>query len=121
MAWVAAGHENRVDARQLAEDLFPFLERRGNRRRIGIVAVHRGIPDPDVEAVVVQQARHADHHVDRRQREMGAVGIVIRPGRNQFDGVCPEDGQVANIALPLREVPGIVGIRLWSVAKLMTA
>ena len=55
------------------------------------------------------------------QREMRAVGVVVGPGRNQLDGVGAEDGQVADVPLPLRQVPAVVGIGLGAVAELMAA
>ncbi len=52
---------------------------------------------------------------------MGAVGIVVGPGRDQLDRIRPEDGQIADIALPLRQVPGVVRIRLGAIAQLVAA
>ena len=121
VAGIAAGNEHRVQPGQLAEDVVPFLEGRGDRRGIGIVPVHRRIPDPDVEAVVVEQARHADHHLEWRAGKVGALGVVVRPRRNQLDRVGAEDRQVADVPFPLGKVPAVVGVGLGPVAKLVAA
>src|SRR3954447_20607215 len=50
---------------------------------------------------------------------MRTVGLVIRARRNQFDGVRTEHREVANVLIPDWNVPRVVGIRLWAIAKLM--
>ena len=92
-----------------------------DRPGIGVIGVHRRIPDPDVEAVVGADPGHAGHHLQRRQRKMGAVGGVVGTGRDQLDGVGAEDGQLADVPLPLRQVPGVVRVGLGTIAKLMAA
>ena len=52
---------------------------------------------------------------------MRAVGLVIGARRDQLDGVGSEDGQIANVLLPHRHGPAIVGIGLRPVAELMAA
>ena len=121
VAGIAAGHEDGVDPRQPLEDLGPFLDREVDRRRVGVVLVHRRIPDPDVEAVLVGDARHLDHHLDRRQGKVRAVGVVVRARRNELDGVVAEDRQVADVLLPHRDGPAVVGVGLGPVAELMAA
>src|SRR6266566_2625611 len=52
---------------------------------------------------------------------MRTVGIVIRAGRNQLDCVAPENGEVAIVLLPDRQVPGVVRMSLGPVTELMAA
>ncbi len=118
---VAAGNENRVDPRQLAEDVPPFVQRLPHRGRIGIIRVHRRIPNPHVQPVLIQQPRHFDHHLHLRKREMRAVGRIVGPRGKQFDRVGAEDGQVADVLFPHRHRPGVVGVGLRSISKLMPA
>ena len=99
----------------------PLLQRILDRIGVGVIPVHGRIPDPHVEPVLIGQARHAGHHLQLRQWEMGAVAGVVRARRDELDGVAAEDGQVAIILLPLREVPGVVAIGLRSIAQLMAA
>ena len=56
VAGVAAGDEDGVDAGQLPEDLAPLLEGELDGLRVGVVLVHGRIPDPDVQAVLVERA-----------------------------------------------------------------
>ena len=118
-AGVAAGDEDGVDARQLPEDLAPLLEGELDGLGVGVVLVHGGIPDPDVQAVVVEELRHPGHHLDLRAGEVGAVGGVVGARGDQLDGVGAEDREVADVLLPLREVPGVVRVRLRPVAELV--
>ena len=118
---VAAGHEDRVDSRQLLEDLGPFGQRVFDSPGIGVIGIHGRIPDPDVEAVVGGDLGHPRHHFQGRQREVRAVGRVIGARRDQLDGVGAEDGQVADVSLPLSGVPGVVGIGLGAIAELVPA
>ncbi len=118
---VAAGDEDGIDARQLLENLAPFLERMGDRLRIAVVRVQGGIPDPHVEAILIGQPGHADHHLHRRQREMGAVGRVVGARRNQLDGIGAEDGEIADVLLPHRQRPAVEAVRLGPIAELMPA
>jgi hypothetical protein len=52
---------------------------------------------------------------------VGAVGVVVRARGDQFDGVGAEDSEVAEIALPLVEVPAVVGVGLGAIAQLVPA
>ncbi len=52
---------------------------------------------------------------------MRTVRVVVGTRRNELDRIAAEDGQVADVLLPLGQVPGIVGIRFGPIAKLMTA
>ncbi len=52
---------------------------------------------------------------------MGAVVVVVRARRDQFDGVGAEDDEVANVLFPHRRGPGVVGVGLGAVAELMAA
>ncbi len=92
-----------------------------DRLGIGVVGVHRRIPDPDVQAVVGAEAGHPGHHLQGRPGEMRAVGVVVGAGRDQLDGVGAEERQLADVTLPLRQVPGVVGIRLGTIAELVAA
>ena len=121
VAGVAAGDEDGVDPRQLLEDVGPFVEGRLHGRGLGVVGIHRRVPDPDVEPVLVQQPRHLDHHLHLRQWEMRAVGRVVGARRQQLDRVGAEDRQVADVLLPHRHRPGVVRIRLRAIAELMSA
>ena len=121
VAGIAAGHEDGVDARQLREHLRPLLQRELDLFWIAVVLVERGIPDPDVLRILVGKTRHLHHHVDLRQREVRAVGGVVRPGRNQLDRVRAEDREVADVLLPHRHVPRVVGVGFRPVAELMAA
>ena len=121
VAGVAAGDEDGVDAREPPEDLAPLLEGVLDGLGVGVVLVHGGIPDPDVQAVVVEDLRHPGHHLDLRAGEVGAVRGVVGARGDQLDGVGAEDGEVADVPLPLREVPGVVRVRLRPVAELVPA
>ena len=121
VARVAAGNKNGVHVRQLAEDLTPLDKRELNRFRVRVVLVHGRIPDPGIETVFADDARHFGHHAHRRQREMGAVGIVVGARRNQLDGVCSEHGKVPDILLPHGNGPAIVGVGFGAIAELVTA
>ena len=107
--------------RQLREHLAPLAQGGLDGLRVGVILVHRRIPDPDVQAVGIGEPGHALHHLHRRPREVRAVGIVVRAGRNQLDGIAAEDRQVAEVLLPDRQVPGVVGIGLGAVAELVAA
>ena len=52
---------------------------------------------------------------------MRAVVVIVRTGRNQFDGVGAKDGKFANILFPHRDRPRVIGIGFWTIAKLMPA
>ena len=52
---------------------------------------------------------------------MRAVGVVVGARRDQLDRVGAEDGQVADVLLPHRDGPAVVGVGLGPVAELMTA
>ena len=65
--------------------------------------------------------RHLDHHVHLRQREVRAVGGIVGARRDQLDGVGAEDREVADVLLPHRHVPRVVGVGLRPVAELMAA
>ena len=52
---------------------------------------------------------------------MRAVRIVVGTRRNQFDGVRAEHREVADILLPHRDGPAVVGVGLRPVSELMTA
>ena len=62
-----------------------------------------------------------DHHVHLRQREVRAVGVVVGARRDQLDRVGAEDRQVADVLLPHRHVPRVVGVGLRPVAELVAA
>ncbi len=121
MAGIAAGHEDGIDARQLAEHFAPFLEREFHGLGVGVIAVHGGIPDPHVEPVGIGEARHLDHHLHGRQRKVRAVGGIVGARRDQLDGVGAEDDEVANVLLPHGDGPAIVGVGLGAVAQLVAA
>src|SRR5438552_578864 len=78
------------------EALTPLLERELDRLCVGVVSVHRRVPDPDIQPVFVSDARDLGHHPQRREWEERAIGEVVGPRRDQFDGVAPEDGEVAD-------------------------
>ena len=118
---VAAGDEHGIDARKAAEDFAPFLERRLHRRRVCVIRIHRRIPDPALEAVLLRETRHFHHHLHGRKREVRAIGRIVGTRRNQLDGVGAEDRQVAYVAFPLRHVPPVVGVSLGPVAQLVAA
>ncbi len=118
---VAAGDEDGVDAGELPEDLAPFAERRLDGGGLRVVGVHGGIPDPAFEAVLLGEARHLDHHLHGREGKVRAIGGIVGAGRNELDGVGAEDGEVADVAFPHRDAPGVVGIGLGAVAQLMAA
>ena len=52
---------------------------------------------------------------------MRTVRVVIGARRDQLDGIGSEYNQVAEILLPLIEVPAIVGIGFWAKPQLMAA
>src|ERR1044071_4703229 len=52
---------------------------------------------------------------------MRAVRVVIGTGRDQFDGVATEDGQITEILVPGRNVPAIVRVGLLTITKLVAA
>ena len=52
---------------------------------------------------------------------MGAVGVIIRTRRDQFDGITTEHDQVADVLLPARHIPGVIGIGLGPVTELVPA
>ena len=118
---ISAGHEDRVDARQFREDLRPFLQRELDLFGIAVVLVERGIPDPHVLRVLVREARHLHHHVHLRQRKMRAVGGIVRSGWDELNRVRAEDREIADVLLPHRHVPRVVGVGLRAIAELMAA
>ncbi len=121
VAGIAARHEHGIHARQLAKHFAPFFKRGRNGFRVGIIPVHRRIPDPHVESVLVRQARHLGHHAHRRQRKVRAVRRVIRARRNQLDGVGPKHGQIADVLLPHRHGPAVVRVGFRPVTELVSA
>jgi hypothetical protein len=52
---------------------------------------------------------------------MGAVGRVVGTGRDELDGIGAEDGQLADVPVPLSQVPGVVGVGLGQLAELVAA
>src|SRR6185369_13344374 len=86
-----------------------------------VVLIECRIPNPHVQTILVTDTRHADHRVYLREWEMRAVGSVVRARRNELDRVGTEDGKIANILLPHRQSPTVVGIGLWPVTKLVPA
>ncbi len=52
---------------------------------------------------------------------MRAIGKIVRARRNQFDRVGTEHRQIANVLIPCRNGPGIIGIGFRAIAKLMAA
>jgi len=121
VARVPARHEHRVDARQFLEYATPFFQFLGHGCGVGVVFSHCGIPNPDREAVIIRQLRQPGHHLDLWQREMGAVGGVVRLGGHQFHGVGSKNGEVAVILLPHWQIPRVVGVHLRAEAQLMAA
>ena len=82
VARIAAGNKHSVDAWELFENVAPFFEREFDDFWIGVILVHSWIPDPDIQSVVISQLGHADHHLQRRAREMRAPGVIVRAGRD---------------------------------------
>ena len=82
VSWIASWNEDRIDTRQFFEYVRPLVERELHLLRIAVVGVQRRIPDPDVHAVLVRDARHLTHHVDLGQRKMRTVSGVVRPRRD---------------------------------------
>ncbi len=121
MTGIAAGHEYRVDPRKPPENFAPLLQRRRHCRGVGVIRVHRRIPNPALQAVLLRQSRHLHHHLHRRKRKMRTVGRIVRSRRNQLDRVGAEHRQVPYVALPHRNVPPIVRVGLRPVAQLMAA
>ena len=121
MAGIAAGDEDRIYPGKLGKDAGPLLERELYLFRITVVLVERGVPDPDVLAVLVGEAGHLDHHVDLRQREMRAIRRIVRSWRDQLDGVRSEDREIPDVLFPHRHVPRVVGVRLRAVSQLVAA
>ena len=118
---ISARHKHRVDARQLLKHLAPFVQRELHGFRIGVVFIQRRIPDPDIQAVLVQQSRHLHHHLHRRQREQRAVTRVVRARRNQFSRVGSKNCQIADVLLPKRYRPPIVRIGFRPITELVAA
>ena len=121
MARIAARHKDRVNPRQFLENFSPFVERERHRGRLGILPIHRRIPNPDVETVLVRQPRHGNHHLHRRQWKVRTAGVVVRPRRNQLDGIAAEHDEVADVLFPSRHVPRVVRVGLGPVAELVAA
>src|SRR5262245_27358598 len=121
VAGVAAGDQDRVNARQLFEDLAPFIQSELDCFRIAVIPIERRIPNPYVQPIFIADARYADHRVDLWQWKMRTVGGVIGTRRNQLNGVRAKDGQVAYVLLPHRQRPAVVGIGLRAIAELMPA
>ncbi len=121
VAGIAAGHEHGIDARQLTEHFAPFAQRGFHRSRIAVIGVHRGIPDPDIQAVGVEQARKLDHHAHGRQREVRAVGGIVGARRDQLDGIAAKDRKVADVLLEDGDGPSVIRIRFRTVAQLVAA
>ena len=121
MAGVAAGDENGIDAGQSAENLRPLFEREGDRLRLAVIFIHRGIPDPHIQTVGGGDAGHADHHVELGPRKMRAIRIVVGARREQLDRVTTKDGELADVAFPLRQIPAAVGVGFGAVGELMAA
>ena len=121
MPGVAARHEDGVDPRQLLEDLGPFGQCVLDGPGIGVIGIHRRVPDPDVQAVVGADLDMPAIISSGGSGKVGAVGGVVRARGDQLDGVGAEDGQIADISLPLRQVPGVVGVGLGTIAELVAA
>jgi hypothetical protein len=121
VAGIPARHEDGVQAGQLRQHTRPLRDRGVHLTWIAVVGIQCRIPHPDREPVVARNPRHVDHHVHLRQRKVRAVRGIVRPRRHQFDRVGPEDGEITNVLLPHGNVPCVVGIRLWTVAKLVPA
>ena len=77
VTWITSRHEDHIHARQLPKNFAPFVQRELDRFRVGVIAVHRRIPNPDIQAVGIGHARHACHHFHLWSREMLAVGGII--------------------------------------------
>ena len=118
---IAAGNEHHINSRQLGKNFAPLFERELDGFRIGIIPIHRGIPDPDIQAVGIGEPRHARHHFHRRAREMRTVRVIIRTWRDQLDGVAAEDGEVAIVLFPDGQIPGVIGMGFRPVTELMAA
>ena len=71
VTWITSRHEDHIHARQRGQT--PNVE----LGFIGIISVHRRIPNPDIQAVGIGHARHACHHFHLWSREMRAVGGII--------------------------------------------
>src|SRR5262245_36262761 len=121
MTRVSPWDKHGVNPWQPLEDLTPFVKRELHGLRIGIVLIHGWIPDPDVQAILVAESRHADHRVDLRKRKVWAVGSVIRSGRNKLNSISPKGSEVANVLLPHRQGPAVVRVGFRAIAKLMPA
>src|SRR5678815_2290153 len=52
---------------------------------------------------------------------MWAVRIIVRTGRYQFNGIAPEDSEIAEVLLPDTKIPGIVGITFRAIPELMAS
>ena len=52
---------------------------------------------------------------------MRAIGVVIRARRDHLDGIGAEDREIADVVLPLGQVPGIIRVGLGPIAELVPA
>lgn len=121
MAGISTGNKHVVNLGKAPKNDFPFLQCEFDCCRIGVVFIHRGIPDPDVQSILVRQARHADHRFEWSGGKMGAIGVVVRARRYQLNRIGTKHGQVAIGLLPLSQIPTIVGVCLGAISELMTS
>jgi hypothetical protein len=56
---IAAGNEHGIKPRHGSEDIGPFAECELDRLWVGVILVHRRIPDPNFQPVIIEQSRHA--------------------------------------------------------------
>ena len=121
VAGIAARHEHRVQPRQLFKHLAPLAQREFHGPGIRVFLVQRGIPEPHVQSVIVEQPGHAAQHLQRREGKMRAGFGIVRTRRNQLHRVAAKDGQVANILLPDSQIPRVIRMGLGTITELMPA
>jgi len=114
VARVAAGHEDRVEPRQLLVQR--LVRRQFGRRAARKHALHRR-PETIIHVVIRANIAHIDVHLRHCGREMRAD--VLR--ENPFDGIGSENDKVADVLFIGRLVPRVVGVRRIPVAELVPA
>ena len=77
MARVASGHKHHVDARQHLENSLPFGQGSVDRLRIGVILIHRRVPDRDIQSVAIRDPRHLDHHLRWGEGKERTVRLIV--------------------------------------------
>jgi hypothetical protein len=103
---------------RVAEELFDLGQKRRPPRGVLQIEIRRN-PGPVIEPVAVADLAHGAIHLAARHLHHRRFPVVVK--RDRLDAVGPEESQLPNVLLHLRDAECVVRIGLWPVSQLMAS